>query len=354
MATSRKTSKSARGARSRKPPSARHSAQGRNPSLAGRFLAGLNLNRRSAVSVQAQIQAQIRYAIATGELKAGDSLPSINDLAKRLAVNRNTVHQVYQNLRTVGLLESVQGSRVFVSAGSDAIAESPGLPQLIERTLSEAVALGVSPRTFSRFLQSQAQAFEERFPLVAFVECNPYQSNEFAQQIAERWQMKVLPVLLSAIREPATLPATCKLVLTTYFHYPEVRESLEGRELLVRSVVVDVLTGLRRALRRVPNEGRVGVISRFEGVSEVEAVIAAESRSHGLNIRTFCYHEGEERTLQQFLAELDVLICPDAARGALQRINPRKLPPRILEWKAGLDMVQLESLQMSIPLVRVW
>ncbi|MHB8559341.1 MAG: GntR family transcriptional regulator [Candidatus Acidiferrales bacterium] len=322
--------------------------------LARRFLDGLHLNRRSALPIQAQIEAQIRYAIATGELKAGDPLPSINDLAQRLSVNRNTIHQVYQHLSAAGLLESAHGRGVFISAASDSVAEAPALSELIERTLREAVALGVSPRTFSRFLQSQAHAFEAHFPLVAFVECNPYQSNEFAQQIAERWQMKVMPVLLSAVRQSLALPVTCKVVLTTYFHYPEVRKSIQRRDLLIRPVVVDVITGLRKALRQAPDQGKVGVISRFEGVSEVEEVIAAEARTRSLHLRTFSYREGDERGLKRFLAGLDVLICPDAARDALLRIEARKVPPRILEWKASLDVAQLDSLQMSIPLVRTW
>lgn len=336
----------------RQPP--QPACQGESSVPANRFLPGLHVNRRSALPIQAQIQAQIRYGIATGELKAGDPLPSINELASRLGVNRNTVHQVYQNLGTVGLLDLAQGRGVFVSAASDAMTEAAGLSELIERTLRKAVDLGVSPRTFSRFLQSQVQAFEQRFPLVAFVECNPYQSNEFAQQIANRWQMKVMPVLLSVIRKRSALPETCRLVLTTYFHYPEVRKGLHHRDVQVRSVVVDVLTGLRKALREAPNEGRVGLISRFEGVSEVEDVISAEAHAHGLNLKTFCYNDGDERSLRRFLAGLDVLICPDAARDALQRLETRKLPPRILEWKASLDLAQLDSLQTSIPLVRTW
>jgi DNA-binding transcriptional regulator YhcF (GntR family) len=322
--------------------------------LPGRFLAGLHLNRRSALPIHAQIQAQIRYAIATGELKAGDPLPSINDLADGLAINRNTVYQVYQDLKSVGLLDLAHGRGVFVSSASDAVSEAPGLPELIERTLHEAVALGVSPRTFGRFLQSQAEAFEERCPLVAFVECNPYQSREFAQQIAERWEMKVTPLLLPDIRKRSALPPTCRLVLTTYFHYPEVRKTLRNRDLMVRSVVVDVLVGLRKALRQAPNSGEVGVISRFEGIPEVEDVISSEARSHGLRVRIFSYRDGGKRALARFLAGLEVLICPDAAREALLQIDPGKLPPRVLEWKAGLDMAQLESLRASIPLVRVW
>lgn len=342
MATSGKAAKSVR---TGKP-------QGRVP--IHRPLASLHLNRNSALPIQAQIQAQIRYAIATGELKAGDPLPSINDLAERLAVNRNTVYQIYQDLKSVGLLDLAHGRGVFVSDASDAVSEAPGLPELIDRTLHEAVALGVSPRTFSRFLQSQAESFEERCPLVAFVECNPYQSREFAHQIAARWQMKVTPLLLSGIGKRSALPPTCRLVLTTYFHYPEVRKTLRNRDVMVRSVVLDVLVGLRKALRQAPNRGEVGVISRFEGISEVEDVIAAEARSHGLHVRIFSYHDGGKRTLSRFLSGLEVLICPDAAREALHQIDPRKLPPCILEWKAGLDMAQLESLRASIPLVRVW
>ncbi len=62
-----------------------------------------------------QIVDNIRRAIATGALKAGDQLPTIREAAVQARVNRNTVSRAYLELEHLGLIRSRQGAGSFVS-----------------------------------------------------------------------------------------------------------------------------------------------------------------------------------------------------------------------------------------------
>ena len=61
-----------------------------------------------------QIERDMRLRIERGELGAGLRLPSIRQLAADLAVSRNTVIEVYERLRALGLVRARQGSGYFV------------------------------------------------------------------------------------------------------------------------------------------------------------------------------------------------------------------------------------------------
>ncbi len=69
----------------------------------------------SGVPFYRQIIDQIKYAIARGELKAGDQLPTVRQLAVDLAVNPNTVSKSYSQLEILGILQTQQGSGTFIS-----------------------------------------------------------------------------------------------------------------------------------------------------------------------------------------------------------------------------------------------
>ena len=63
-----------------------------------------------------QLIAQIEHGINEGSIKAGDPLPSMNELSAQLGISKETVKKVYSLLRERGFIESVHGKGFFVSA----------------------------------------------------------------------------------------------------------------------------------------------------------------------------------------------------------------------------------------------
>ena len=74
----------------------------------------ISINKQSEVPVRDQLAAQLIFLIATGKLKAGDSLPSVRALARRLRIHHNTVSGAYQDLVGKDLLTRRRGSRLVV------------------------------------------------------------------------------------------------------------------------------------------------------------------------------------------------------------------------------------------------
>ncbi len=62
-----------------------------------------------------QIIDQIRFGIATGNLKTGEQLPTVRSLAVELKVNLNTVAKAYKELEIQNVLETQQGTGTFIS-----------------------------------------------------------------------------------------------------------------------------------------------------------------------------------------------------------------------------------------------
>ncbi len=67
------------------------------------------------VPIYQQIVDQIQYRIFSGQLRAGDELPTIRGLAESLRVNPNTVARAYRELEHEGLVEKRRTTGTFVA-----------------------------------------------------------------------------------------------------------------------------------------------------------------------------------------------------------------------------------------------
>lgn len=75
----------------------------------------LLVDRAAGPSMAAQITAQLREAMTSGMLVAGDRLPSTRDLAATLSVSRTVVTTAYAQLFAEGWLEGRHGAGTFVA-----------------------------------------------------------------------------------------------------------------------------------------------------------------------------------------------------------------------------------------------
>jgi GntR family transcriptional regulator len=74
------------------------------------------VNKSESVALYEQVAAEIRRAIAEGEAKPGERLPSAIDLADVIGVNKNTVIRALHILRDEGLLDFTRGRGIRVVA----------------------------------------------------------------------------------------------------------------------------------------------------------------------------------------------------------------------------------------------
>ena len=76
----------------------------------------LLINNHASKPIYEQISSQIKALIMSGELKAGESLPSIRAMAKSLHISVLTVQKAYDRLQADGFIETSAGKGCFVSA----------------------------------------------------------------------------------------------------------------------------------------------------------------------------------------------------------------------------------------------
>ena len=79
----------------------------------------ITLPSDSTLPVTDQIVQAIRTAIARGQLRPGDGLPPIRQLASEFGVNLNTVARAYRVLEGNGLVSSVPGRGTRVESARD-------------------------------------------------------------------------------------------------------------------------------------------------------------------------------------------------------------------------------------------
>jgi GntR family transcriptional regulator len=76
------------------------------------------LDLKAGVPFYRQIIDQIKFGIASGNLKAGEQLPTVRALAVELKINLNTVTKAYKELEIQRILETQQGTGTFIGKNS--------------------------------------------------------------------------------------------------------------------------------------------------------------------------------------------------------------------------------------------
>jgi GntR family transcriptional regulator len=119
------------------------------------------IDPRSATPLYAQIAGRIRVAVASGELRPGEPLPSVRQLASRLRVNPATVVQAYRDLETEGFVEMRQGAGTFVKEvvpERRATERSKQAIDLVRQMIAEGGRLGLTTKELLLAIEQELEA----------------------------------------------------------------------------------------------------------------------------------------------------------------------------------------------------
>lgn len=105
-----------------------------------------------------QLGWRLRALIRTGELSAGERLPSFRRLAGWAGVNVGTVRTVYEALEGDGLVVTRHGQGTFVAEGVEA---APQLEEIASEALRRAEEAGIGPRELAIVAMANAGLAED-------------------------------------------------------------------------------------------------------------------------------------------------------------------------------------------------
>ena len=111
------------------------------------------IDLQSRIPIYEQLYKKVLELILKNELKAGDKLPSVRELAKSLGVNPNTVSKAFQLLERDKVIYSLAGRGSFVSdVSADSVKESAFAD--FDRAVSEAVNAGITRKELTERINS--------------------------------------------------------------------------------------------------------------------------------------------------------------------------------------------------------
>jgi GntR family transcriptional regulator len=98
----------------------------------------VSINTGSPEPIYRQLIEQVKRRVAAGQIRAGDEIPSVRELAQALAVHPMTISKAYSMLEAEGLLERRRGLSMVVAAQHRRAQSAATRIELLRPTLARA------------------------------------------------------------------------------------------------------------------------------------------------------------------------------------------------------------------------
>ena len=104
----------------------------------------IEIDFNSEEAIYVQLRNQIIVAIATDQLKEGESLPSVRNLADDIGINMHTVNKAYTSLRQDGFLKVDRRRGAVVAVNIDKINSMEKMKALLKPVIASGIVKGIS------------------------------------------------------------------------------------------------------------------------------------------------------------------------------------------------------------------
>lgn len=263
------------------------------------------------VPIYQQLVDKIRTGVRKGDLKAGQQLPTVQELAADLSIARGTIKRAYDELEHQGILEKVQGRGTFIRyqpENSDSRKEQA--VAAIDALLDRLEEMGFSQTEIGIFLGLKQRERTQRLSLlkVAVVECNPEALSQLAEQLRTVDGIELYSYLLKTVEEyPYNLDDDMDLVITTGKHAAYIESILPDKKKLARVALRLSVRSLAGVVRLQP-EAKVGILSGSHRFGELMAQTCRQL-ARNVNLQQACLFS-PNLDVGEYVADKDAVLVP--------------------------------------------
>ena len=312
------------------------------------------LDQHSSAPLYQQIAEQVRQFIATEQLKPGDHLPTVRELAQSLNINQNTVFRAYMELEQEKVISARRRGGTVVVASTDdpsvTAARQKRLSEIVSDDIVKVLSQGYSPEDLeaafylhlSRWREERQSAAEKP---VSETKTTPKPNTvlivgshdlaltiltDLVKQHSDNMEFDIVHAGslggLIALQEDRAHLAGIHLLdeETGEYNYPFIKRILPGREVAVVHLVYRIqglmfARGNPKNIRGIPDLKRndITFVNRQKG-SGTRVLLDIQLRQLGINAKEI---KGYDKEMETHLAvglnisrgEADVALGIEAA-----------------------------------------
>ena len=122
----------------------------------------IQLNYRDSKPIYEQIKDGLRKLVVSSALSANEKLPSVREMASKLAINPNTIQKAYRELESEGYIYTVAGKGTFVSEHKEVQdTRQNELLEAFDEVVSELLFLSVEKDGLEKRIENLAEGGEK-------------------------------------------------------------------------------------------------------------------------------------------------------------------------------------------------
>ncbi|HZD30497.1 MAG TPA: hypothetical protein VE779_02445 [Candidatus Angelobacter sp.] len=272
----------------------------------------IRIDRTSEIPVHDQLRQQIIFGIATGEFPIGHVMRSLNELARDLHVNRNTVGRVYSEMAKQRWLVQQKGRRMVVVHPKGSLPDPKGedIETLIVRLSRAARAQDLA--TAQLLARVQELATVEPPDHFMVVEPEPGIGEVLKYEVQKATRRSVVSCSIPELRARTSLPDGAALLVPAYL--ADLIDFVPIRQRAAITILVySPFGGFVEMVRGLAQPSVIGMMSvSGPGMKTMDGVFAESI--------------GSTHRLTPFLLEWPP---PQNGRPVVRRLDRKDLPPDI-------------------------
>jgi GntR family transcriptional regulator len=218
------------------------------------------ISRASEVPAHRQLVEQVKVALLTGTLRAGEMLPSIRDLEKSLGVTAVAIRRAYAELARQGIVTAWHGKGVQVNErltyhGAQALVER--YHAIVGDVLSRVEKEGLVLSGFARLLMARAQEIERATPPLVYVDATDDVARERAAAISRAWSIHVDGRSLAELRPLLKGDRLPGKILTNYYRHSQVLALAGPKRIPVIPIGLSYSQTMAERIEQLPPRARL-------------------------------------------------------------------------------------------------